>query len=286
MKLLITGGSGYLGRRLTPLAARDHEVWYTYHRHSRSLPGRAAALDIRDETAVRRLITTFRPEVIIHTAGSNRVPDMRTVIEAGTRHVTAGAAAVKARLIHLSTDSIFNGRRHDPHPPPYDESAPPSPVNEYGRAKAEAEAIVAQYANHVIIRTSLIYGLRQMDHGTAWMARDLRAGKPVTLFHNQRRNPIWVGTLSHACLELAQSSFTGILNVAGPQVLTRAAFSLKMLDWWQIHPRHSLSIGTAPGDKWPLDCELIVQKAKALLHTPLLSVDEILSETPSLSTNV
>jgi dTDP-4-dehydrorhamnose reductase len=282
MRLLITGGSSYLGQYLVPLArAEGYEVWYTYHQNPLMLPGRGTALDVRDETAVHHLFHTVRPQVVIHTAGSNRVGDMEAVIEEGARHVTAAARAVAARLIHLSTDSIFNGRADDPHPPPYDESAPPSPVNAYGRAKANAEALVRRHPNHLIVRTSLIYGLRRMDHGVAWMARDLRAGKPVTLFDNQRRNPVWVGTLSRACLETAVLDLTGVLNVAGAQTLTRAAFSLKMLDWWRVQPRRTLSVGAAQGEQWPLDCELDVAKASALLQTPLLGVDEILSE-PSL----
>ena len=70
-------------------------------------------------------------------------------------------------------------------------------------------------SNHVIIRTSLIYGLQLMDRGTAWMVETLRRGRPVTLFTNQRRNPVWVETLCQACLELVTHEYRGILNVAG-----------------------------------------------------------------------
>ncbi len=276
-RVLITGGGSYLGQHLTPLARNEHEVCYTYFSQDvLALPG-GVQLDVRQETAVARLITTFRPQVIIHTVGSNRGADVRGVIEAGTRHVTGAALAVQARLIHISTDSIFNGRADDPHPPPYDESAPPSPVNEYGRAKAAAEAIVRQHPNHVIIRTSLIYGRWLMDHGTTWMARALQAGQPVTLFSNQIRNPVWVHTLSLACLELIQHPYTGILNVAGEQVLSRAEFSLKMLDYWDIQPRHTLTIAPSQNAEWPLDCRLNLNLARWLLRTPLPGVDEVLS---------
>lgn len=277
MRLLITGGSSYLGQHLTPLAAAAGDVWYTYlHNDPLSQPyGRP--LDLRDETAVHHLITTVRPDVVIHTAGSNRIPDMEAVIVAGTRNVTTAAAAVNARLIHLSTDSIFNGRHDAPHPPPYDEDAPPSPVNAYGMAKARAEAIVAAYPNHVIVRTSLIYGLQQPDHSTSWMVAALRAGKPVTLFTNQLRNPVWAHTLSLACLELAVNAYRGILNVAGQQVLSRAEFALRLLDWWQIQPRDTLVEGASLGGEWPLDCRLDLHRAAAVLTTPLSGVDEVLT---------
>jgi dTDP-4-dehydrorhamnose reductase len=270
-RLLITGGSSYLGQHLVPLASEQHLVRYTCFQHDPLRLANREWLDVRLEAAVNRLITTFRPDVLIHTVGSNRPDDMAAVIEQGTQHVAQGAAQVGARLIHISTDAIFDGKS-----PPYDESARPSPVTEYGRAKATAEAIVRPYANHVIVRTSLIYSLQRMDHGTTWIAGALREGKPVKLFDNQIRNPVWVETLSRACLELAENSYTGILNVAGRQAVTRAEFALRMLDWWGIQERETLTIG--PGDgTWPLDCRLDVGLAAAVLQTPLLGVDEIIA---------
>jgi dTDP-4-dehydrorhamnose reductase len=274
MRLLITGGGGYLGRHLVPAAlqsAANAAVCYTFHQRDPLQLPQGQRLDVRDGAAVHHLVSSFQPDVIIHTAGSNRSADMTSVIEMGARHVAAAAAAVDARLIHLSTDSVFKGDV-----PPYDETAAPSPVNEYGRAKAAAETIVRRYDNHVIIRTSLVYGLRLMDHGTAWMAEALRHGRPVTLFSNQYRNPIWVDSLCRACLELADHPYTGILNVAGRQVLSRADFALRLLDWWQVSKRETLTIGASEGDVWPLDCRLDLRRATAVLATPLWGVDEVL----------
>jgi dTDP-4-dehydrorhamnose reductase len=270
-RILITGGGSYLGRHLVPLAAQSHPVCYTFFQNDPLGLDFAEQVDVREATAVTKLITQFQPQVIIHTVGSNRGSDVGGVIRQGTQNVVRAAAIIGARLIHLSTDSIFDGLH-----PPYDETAVPSPVNEYGRAKADAESIVAAHPNHVIVRTSLIYGLQEMDHGTAWMARALTAGEPVQLFDNQIRNPVWVETLSRACLELAAHSFIGILNIAGRQVMSRAAFSLKLLDYWQVRPRTALTIGPAVGGHWPLDCRLDLCRATAVLNTPLLGVDEVL----------
>lgn len=270
-RILITGGSSYLGRHLVPLALPSHKICYTFYKNDPLNLSLGQRLDVRDETAVSRLIAQFQPHAIIHTIGSNRGDDVDGVIRRGTQNVTRAAEQTAARLIHLSTDSIFDGLQ-----PPYDETAVPTPVNAYGRAKAAAEAIVAKHSNHVIVRTSLIYGLHQMDHGTIWMARALRAGQPVTLFDNQFRNPVWVETLSRACLELAVNDYTGILNVAGRQLLSRADFALKMLDWWGITERDSLQIGPSTGSHWPLDCRLDVGRGTAVLTTPLLGVDEVL----------
>lgn len=271
--LLVTGGGSYLGRHLLPLALHLtlHQVHYTTYRHD---PGHAANslnLDILDGPAVSHLVREINPDAIIHTIGSNRGDNVEAVIEQGTAHIGRAAQDAGSRLIYLSTDVVFDGRH-----PPYDETAPPSPINSYGRAKAAAESIVRQLDDYVIVRTSLIYGLRVMDHGTRWMAEALRSGRPVTLFSNQRRNPIWVQTLSRACLELAFSDYQGVLNVAGSQVLTRAEFALKMLDWWGISERSTLTVAPSAGARWPLDCQLDLSRATAVLSTPLAGVDEVL----------
>ncbi|MBP6016995.1 MAG: sugar nucleotide-binding protein [Candidatus Promineofilum sp.] len=273
-RLLITGGSGYLGRHLVRMVAAQGSgpfAYTTFAADPLNWP-QGTTLDLRDGPAVARFVAEFAPTAVIHTAGSNRTPDMTAVIVEGTRHVVEAGAAVGARLIHLSTDSVFEGMNA-----PYDETAAPAPLNDYGRAKAAAEALVAEQANAVTVRTSLIYGLEEMDNGTAWMVEALRAGRPVTLFTNQIRNPVWVETLCQACLELVEHPYRGVLNVAGRQAMTRAAFGLRLLDWWGIKERATLSLGSDESGRWPLDCRMDVGLARRLLRVPLWGVDEVLA---------
>lgn len=274
-RLLVTGGSSYLGRHLLAAAAdAGHDVLYTYFSNPVAAPGMARQLDMRDGDAVRRVVADFGPEVIIHTAGSNRPAEtMDAVIRQGAANVRQAAGACGARLVHISTDVIFDGQRA-----PYSEEDPPTPIHEYGRAKAAAEQEVQRHEDHVIVRTSLIYGLERMDRGTRWIVDGLRAGKRVTLFVDQVRNPVWVQSLSDACLELAESDYRGILHVAGAQRLSRAEFGLRMLDWWQVTARETLSFGPCDGQRWPLDCTLDISRAQGLLRTPLPGVDDVLKQ--------
>ncbi len=272
MRLLITGGSSYLGRHLVPLAAESSDVCFTYWSRSQDLPGQARRLDIRRADQVLDLARTWRPDVIIHAAGSNRGEDMAAVIRQGAAHICQAAAQVEARLIFLSTDVIFDGTAG-----PYEEDEPPRPQHAYGRAKAAAEALVAAYPEHVIVRPSLIYGLAAMDHGTASFIRTLAAGRPLTLYTDQLRNPVWVQSLSQACLELAGSPYRGILHVAGAQGLSRAEFGLRMLDWWQIEARKGLTLAPDAEGRFPRDCRLNTDRARRLLRTPLPGVDAVLA---------
>jgi dTDP-4-dehydrorhamnose reductase len=121
-RILITGGSSYLGQHLIPLVMADHEVCYTfYHRDPLNLP-QGRYVDIRDAQGVKKIVTEFAPEIIIHTAGSNRSPDMSQVITEGAENIRAAAYFANARLIHISTDVIFDGENG-----PYRESDSPNP---------------------------------------------------------------------------------------------------------------------------------------------------------------
>lgn len=273
MRILLTGSSGYLGKHLAPLAADvGTALAHTYFSNSppAHVPG-AHFLDVRDEQAVQTLAGAFAPDVIIHAAGSSGRPQMVEVIELGARHITAAAQLCGARLIHLSTDVVFDGQQA-----PYKEDDPPRPIHDYGSAKTRAEAMVSAHGDHVIVRTSLIYGLQEMDHGTAWVVDALQKGNPVTLFVDQIRNPVWVESLSMACLELAQLDYRGVLHVAGSQTLNRAQFGLRMLDWWGVTQRDTLQFGPGDGARWPADCTLDISRAQALLSTPLPGVDDVL----------
>ena len=274
-RLLITGGSGYLGRHIARRVAvgwPGEWRYTTFAADPLALP-QGVRLDLRDGAAVARFVAGFAPDAIIHTAGSNTTPDMAAVIIDGTRHVAEAAARAGARLVHLSTDSVFGGDRA-----PYDETAAPAPINEYGRAKAAAEGLALAHPNAVVVRTSLIYGLAEMDNGTAWMVAALRAGQPVALFTNQRRNPVWVETLVDACLELIDLPYTGVLNVAGRQTLSRADYALRLLAWWGVTERETLSLAEDSSGRWPVDCTMDLSRAGRLLRTPLLGVDEVIGE--------
>ena len=269
-RILITGGSSYLGQHLVPNTEEVHNCLYTYFSQDPLDLPRGVRLDVRNKDSTASLVNDWRPDVIIHTAGSNRSEHMEEVITLGAENITSAAMQVGARLIHISSDVIFNGKEA-----PYSEVDPPDPIHAYGRAKAAAERIVSSCDNYVIIRTSLIYGLTIMDLSTKWIIGALEAGESITLFTDQLRNPVWVETLSKACLELCDSRFTGIINVAGGQEMSRAELGLRLLDWWGFHERELLKTGES-GDKWPVDCRLDVSLASRVLTTPMYGVDEVL----------
>lgn len=284
-RLLVTGGSGYLGDWVVRLACTGWDVTATYLSHPVDGPGASwRRLDVRDRSAVAGLVAEIHPAVIIHTAAMNPGAgrDFRATNIAGSYHVARAAAEWDARLVHVSTDVVFDGEQGG-----YVEEDPPSPVTPYGRSKARAEELVEQAgAEAVIVRTSLIYGWRpEIDRHTGWMLDKLAADEPVRLFTDELRCPIWVETLAAALIELAGMDVTGWLHVAGAQILDRYAFGQRLLQFHGVDPAPLVpALSRESGLHRPLDCTLDISRAQALLATPLPGVDEVLGSHSPEST--
>ena len=283
-RLLITGGSGYLGRRLIALAVGRWQITATYFCHPLHGDGFIATrMDVRDAGQVAALMAQVRPDVVIHTAYTTESEEaMQRVIIQGTRHVAQAAMGIGARLIHLSTDVLFDGRRGH-----YTEDDPPSPITPYGRAKAIAEAIVAAEASDaVIVRTSLITGFDPPDPRTRWVLDSLREGREIRLFTDEFRCPVWVITLARALLELAELDYRGVLNVAGDQVLTRYEIGVRLARFFGLDPAGiTPALAAESGLVRPLDCSLDLSLARRLLRTPLPGLDEVLAVQETMGIN-
>lgn len=269
--MLITGGAGYLGQRIIQLAL-EWDVHATYFNTQLPdyVPATLHRLDLADRTATLALVERIRPRVIIHTAPGSRDIALEAIVPAALNVVEA-ATAIGARLIHVSTDIVFDGRT-----PPYDENSPIAPVNQYGRLKAEAENIVRERVPAaVIVRPSLIFGHDPIDRHASWLVAALREGNRVTLYKDELRSPIWVDNLAYALLELSASSFVGTLNLGSPQAINRWDFGVKLLDMLDLKPSANIVPGSvADADEArPRDLTLNVALAQRVLRTPLLTVD-------------
>ena len=273
--LLVTGGAGYVASHVTR-RARGWQVVATFHRQPPNTPDTAwQALDVRDAAAVHNLVDAVRPTAIIHTAYQMNTPDMDAVIVDGSRHVAQAATRVGARLVHLSTDVVFDGRRGM-----YREDDPPSPLHAYGAAKAQAELEIARYApTAAIVRTSLVYGFEPPDRVTAWVLDSVRRRSPITLFTDEFRCPIYGPDLADALLELAVNDVAGPIHVAGPQALSRYDMGIRLcrafgLDETAITAARAASSGLIR----PLDCTLDTRLARRRLQTRPRGIDEVLSQ--------
>ena len=240
--LQVTGATGYLGNELL-----------------RQAPGAAGErVDIRNAVAVRALLSRLRPRVVIHTAYRQDGDGAWETTVDGAENVARAAREVGARLVHLSTDVVFDGRKGAP----YVEEDATCPVTEYGRAKAEAEArVLAAYPAALVVRTSLIVG----GFGFAPSKHEQVALDPaMTFYEDEIRCPIQVGDLAAALLELASLEVSGVLHVAGADAVSRA-------DLAELVAGRPVRRAPAPEGR-PLDCSLDSSRARALLRTELRGI--------------
>ncbi len=272
MRILVIGASGFIGGALQ--AVYGAEAAGTYHSHP--VPG-LRPLDIRDPTAVRRLVEELRPEIIVHPAAQphvdwceDHVPESFEVNVAGTRHVAEAARDAGARYVFFSTDYVLAGAAG-----PYREDAATGPLNVYGRHKLEAERVIASVvANHLIVRVCGVYGFETQGKNfvMALLARAQR-GEPMNVPSDQWGTPTYAENLAAAVRELAESPHRGIYHVVGPTYLDRVSFARLACEVFGLEPgflqpRTTAELGQrAPR---PLRGGLDAAKARGVLRAPLM----------------
>lgn len=267
-KLLITGASGDLGRPLSVLAGQAWQTTSTYHSRPSIGGGTPARLNLRDRAATMTLVRDVQPDVIIHAAASDRSAEMAATNREAAQNIVAAARDVGARLLALSTDMVFDGTAA-----PYAEDAPPAPLSEYGRVKAENERLFLEtYPNSLVVRTSLIYDFSPDNRQAGWLVETVQAGKKVPLFVDEIRNPVWSWNLAEALLELAQGTASGILHVAGPEPISRWVLGAALLEELGLDPAQAAEPVRAAdlAPHRPRDLTLHLERARGFLRTPLL----------------
>lgn len=210
MQIVVTGAAGMLGRRVVRDAvARGWSV---------SALTRQDA-DLADIDRTHAAITDRAPDAIVNCAAYTDVDGAESDEPAALRgnrdtahNVAEVAGAIGARLVHVSTDYVFDGTLTGR---PYVESDPTCPLGAYGASKlAGEEAVAASCTDHAIVRTAWVFGAG----GTNFCETMLRAAQTrdrVAVVTDQVGSPTWTGHLSPALLDLAATGKTGVLHVAG-----------------------------------------------------------------------
>ena len=281
-RAFVTGASGYLAHRLVPILANHAAITAVSRQPLTHNVPRVAfqSLDITDPVTSVNTIHKAHPDVIVHAAAANPGHDEATMwavnFEA-TKSLARIAGELGIRMVFISTDIVHNGSDA-----PYADDATADPLNAYGRSKAAGEeATLANCKNAIVARTSLIYGLEQIDRGTAGFIKKLAAGEALTLFQDVLRQPVWIDSLCRAIglLAFERTVETGTINLAGDQVMSRADFALKMLRHWGVNSDNINLTSGRSIEGLPLDCTLQLERATGL-GIDLPGVDAVLDAAP------
>ena len=202
-KILVTGSNGLLGQKLTDLLINKANIQLiaTARGENRN-PNKSGyiyeELDILDEDATRLVIEKHRPNCVIHAAAMTQVDDCETKQMECIRlnintveHLLELSVEFNFRLVHLSTDFIFDGTK-----PMLTEEEPPRPLSFYGWSKQEAENRILEFGqNYAILRTAKVVD-------------------------DQFRTPTLAEDLAEGCFLAAMSTENGIFNIAGKDFLS------------------------------------------------------------------
>lgn len=279
-KILITGGSGLLGGNLTKMACEKFETYSAYHGHPIKMKNCVTfALDITDRNETVQKVTKIRPELIIHTAALTNVDycedhqkGARSLNVEGTRNLAMVAENIGAKLIYISTDSVFDGKKGM-----YTEKDIPNPLNYYAKTKLEGEKVLEDFdLNYSILRTC-IYGwnMREKFSLAEWVIDGLQ-NKKLMMFTDVFFSPILVNNLSEAIFEIYESDIEGVLNVAGSERCSKFDFGEKIAEVFSLDKSYIEPISVDDFKNFkaprPRDVSLDVSKAKKTLRTRLLDV--------------
>lgn len=209
MKVIILGGQGQLGSDCTEILKKTHHV----------MSVDLDELDITDVSEVEAVVKDFGANVIVNCAAFTRVDDCESEKDLackvnidGPSNLAVAAKKEGSRLIHISTDYVFDGRKRVPEA--YTEKDDPDPVSYYGVTKLAAEKAIRRITdNHIILRTAWLYGIRGQNFLKTMLALALKdPQREIKIVNDQFGSPTWSYRLALQIGKLIESEGNGTFH--------------------------------------------------------------------------
>src|SRR3989304_6503464 len=235
MKILITGGSGFLGQYLNLELSKYHEIFTLYHHVPRNCKDfNSEQVDICNSEKLKYLFESFKPDVVVHTA-SISTPQRAEALPTkmvyktnviATKNIAELCAKYKSKIIYTSTDLVYAGYRGSY----LKENAKLIPISLYAETKLMGEEkIKSTFDNYIILRTALMFGFG-LNGSTCFfhqMYDKLKSGDKVKVFHDQYRSPLSVLEAARIINFLCESEIKiEVINFGGTERLSRYDFAV------------------------------------------------------------
>ncbi len=231
--VLVTGASGLLGLNFAVQAAERHQVTgVVHHNELVGAPFEVVQADLAQPGVAARLLEQVRPEVVIHCAAMANLeacqaqPELAWRMNADLPGELAIAAAQRhIRLVHISTDAIFDGQHGN-----YKEGDQPHPLGIYAQTKLAGEGWVAQANPQAIIARVNFYGwsLRGTRSLAEFFFRNLSAGKGVNGFTDVLFCPLLANDLADVLVEMLNHDLSGTYHVGSSESLSKYEFGCRI----------------------------------------------------------
>jgi dTDP-4-dehydrorhamnose reductase len=285
-KILVTGGSGLLGSKVAKAGLEKFEVIATYSKNPVQADYRLVPLDITRKAEVFKFIGDEGPDYVVHTAAMtdvDRCEDDRAeamkINAGGTANVAEACREAGAKMVYISTDAVFDGRRGS-----YKEDDRTDPINYYGMTKLEGEkAVEKSGAEYIIARVSVLYGwnVKNRLNYVTWLLQELKAGRHVKVVTDQWNSPTFADNCARILLGLLENDKSGIYHASGSERMSRFEFAVKVAEIFGFGP--DLMMPVKSGElklkaKRPFDSSLNVDKITGDLGTKPSGVEESLRQ--------
>jgi dTDP-4-dehydrorhamnose reductase len=241
--ILITGATGTLGSAFARMCQRRNLAFVLLTR---------GEMDIAVRTSVEQALARHRPWAIINASGYVNVDNAETDVDRCFRENTLGPSILVevcardgARLLTFSSDLVFDGQQQRP----YLESDRVSPLNAYGRSKAQAEQeVLAAQCGALVVRTSAFFGPWDPYNFITVGLKALAEGRPFAAANDIVVSPTYVPDLVHACLDLLIDGAEGIWHLTNGQSVAWSELLMKAagkagIDTGTLDPRPSGQLG-------------------------------------------
>jgi len=256
IKVVVTGSNGLLGQSLLKLLLKEKENYQVYGiSRGENRSGRSdfsyVSLDLTEEESLKSTLLALQPDFIINTAAMTQVDDCENKKEACdllnitvVKWLSEVSEKMKAHLIHISTDFIFDGVKGN-----YKETDIANPLSYYGVSKLKSEELLLKSnINYTILRTILVYGKvfdMSRSNIVLWVKEMLEKGKEITIVDDQYRTPTYVEDLALACKIAIDKKATGIFNISSNKLLSIYEIAQQIADTFSLDKTLIKSISTS-----------------------------------------
>ncbi len=236
-RVLVTGVNGLLGQQIATKLKDGFEVMATARDEMFALGDfcNYSKCDITNRKETIDLIKSFKPQFIVNSAAYTNVDKAEDEKELcwrinvrGVENLALAAKQVTAKLVHVSTDYVFDGKNGG-----YHEKSIPNPLGYYGRSKLAGEnAVLASGVEHMILRTMVLYGkgINLKPNFAIWLINNLQHNHSVRIVDDQFGHPTLADDMALAIKALIEKNSSGIFHVVGDECGNRFDFSVRLAE--------------------------------------------------------